>query len=282
MRKALEYLFDNYENLFAINDIDAWLRYSEFNIIYNKLQLAELQGLNSAPIPVKPNIYPIVIKPIINLYGMSRGFQKVNNYNEYKKIIDNNNLSGYFWETYLEGKQINVDIIIKNGKIIKYFGVESEPDINGTFKYHRFIKNYILSPDIINLLEQVLDEYTGFLNIEIIDGFIIEAHLRLNGDFFIFTNNHIDSLIKFIKTKEYIDIPINDVTFFPIFVKDINKNYDYIGDFLKKNNNFLVDYQKDDINQSAQGDIYKRCYYFITCDFIKGTKLQKYIYDNLI
>lgn len=282
MRKILDYLFKNYNNSFPISDIEAWIRYPNYNVIYNKLQLAEIQGLNCAPIPVYPDTYPVVIKPIINLYGMSRGFYKINNKDEYKTLLNKNNLSGYFWETYLSGDQFNIDIIFKNGKIIKYFSLKSKPEKEGIFKYHKYINNYKLDENIINILEQILDDYTGFLNIELIDGFIIEAHLRLNGDFFIFNEKHIDSLVNFIKTKNYIDIPINPVTFFPIFITDTTKDYEEIGLYLKENKAYLVDFYKDDIHQLAQGDNYKRCYYFITNDFKKGLKIQQYIYQNLI
>lgn len=282
MREIINYLFKNYNNLFPISDIEAWIKYPNYNIIYNKLQLAEIQGLDCAPIPVYPNTYPIVIKPIINLYGMSRGFYKINNKDEYKTLLNQKNLSGYFWETYLAGGQFNIDIIFKNGKIIKYFVLKSKPIREGIFKYHKYINDYKLDENIINILEQILDNYTGFINIELIDGFIIEAHLRLNGDFFIFNEKHIDSLINFIKTKNYIDIPITPVTFFPIFITDTSKNYEKIGLYLKENKDYLVDFYKDDIHQLAQGDKYKRCYYFITNNFKKGLEIQKNIYQNLI
>lgn len=282
MHKLLKYLYDNYDNRFCINDISAWNRYSSHNIIYNKLQLADIQGLSNAPIPIYPNKYPVIIKPIINLYGMSRGLYKVNNLDEYEYLINNNNLSGSFWETFLDGKQINVDIIMKEGKIIKYYGVESEPDVDGTFKYHKYIEDYILDKNIKDIIEELLDDYTGFLNIEIINNFIIEAHLRLNGDFFIFTKEHIDNLINFMKTGNFIDLPIIPTTFFPIFITDTTKEYKNINYYLKKNMEYLIDYQKDKIFGSCQGDKYKRCYYYITNNFQKGLELQTYIYNNFV
>ena len=95
---------------------------------------------------------------------MSNGFKKINTLEEYRETI----YYGMFWQKYLDGIQYNVDINMKNGKIIQYFCVISEPDKDGMFKYHYYEPKYVLSKNIINLLEDWLNNYSGFVNIEII------------------------------------------------------------------------------------------------------------------
>ena len=82
-----------------------------------------------------------------------------------------------------------------NGKIIQYFCVISKPDVLGMFKYHYYEKNYVLSHKIIILIEKLLYNYTGFINIEIINEYIIEMHLRLNCDLFLYSEKNIDYMV---------------------------------------------------------------------------------------
>ena len=133
-----EYLQNENKYIFPINDNSAWLTFPDFRIIYNKLFLSEIQNLDSNPIPIIPRKFPVVIKPIINLSGMSKGYQKINSEEEYIKITVENNFAGYFYQPYFEGNQYNYDIIIKDGKILDYFCVESHPLDDGMFDYHEF------------------------------------------------------------------------------------------------------------------------------------------------
>jgi len=260
-------------NLFPTNDISSWIKYTEYNFIYDKLSLAQLQNLDCAPLPIIPTIFPVIVKPIINLYGMSRGLKKINNYEEFILIKEN----GYFWEKYLDGNQYNYDIVIENGKIIDSFCYHSVPfPLNdGTFLYHQYIKNNI-PLNIVKLIEELMENYTGFMNIELIDGYIIEAHLRLNGDFFIFSEIMVDNFISFIKNGLYIYYDIKPMTFFPIFIKNILSDYTPIFNILKKRD---VDYKIDNINSENQGDIYKRLVYFVCNNHNLGLSIQKEIYS---
>jgi len=257
-------------NLFPTNDIASWIKYTEYNFIYDKLSLAQLQNLDCAPLPIIPAIFPVIVKPIINLYGMSRGFKKINNYEEFILIKDN----GYFWEKYLDGDQYNYDIVIENGKIIDSFCYHSVPLNEGTFLYHQYIEKKI-PPNIVNLIENLMENYTGFMNIELIDGYIIEAHLRLNGDFFIFNETMVDNFINFIKNGLYTFQDIKPMTFFPIFIKNISTDYTPVFNILNKWN---INYKIDNIYSETQGDIYKRLLYFICTDHKLGLSIQKEIY----
>ena len=46
--------------------------FPKYHNIYNKLWLSEIQGVPCGPMGVQPGAYPVIMKPIINLFGMSR------------------------------------------------------------------------------------------------------------------------------------------------------------------------------------------------------------------
>jgi len=229
---------------------------------YNKLLLSQMQNLECAPVGITPIDFPVIIKPIINLYGMSNGFKFIKNLKEYNQ----NKFIGMFWQKYLDGIQYNLDINMSNGKIIQYFCIISEPDNNGMFKYHYYKKNYILSDKIINFIEDLLDTYTGFVNIEVINDYIIEMHLRLNGDLFLYTENNIDSMIK----KEQINI--QEKYFFPIFIKKgVNINIEVFLDSLN------IEY---DIDGMFCNNYIRYCY-FVCDNLMEGKDLQTKIYKYI-
>ena len=266
----------NKEKLFPLNDQEAWLRNPIHKVIYNKLWLSEIQNLLANPTPIIPFSFPVIVKPIINLDGMSKGFLKVNTKEEYNKISD---LPGYFYQTYLNGLQYNFDIIMKNGRIIDSFCLESMPLKEGMFKYHKYIEKRI--PDNIKiLLESVLDDYTGFLNIEVIDKYIIEAHLRLNGDLFIYKESDFDKLILFTETKKYKKLKTKkNISFIPLFLKNKNLNFKSIEYLLK--DKIVENYKFDDIMSTSQNEINKRFLYFTSYEHNKGLELQNKIYSIL-
>ena len=74
---------NNFSDRIPTNDTIAWLKYPDYQFVYNKLWIAQSQDLPCGPMNVYPDKYPIIFKPIINLIGMSRGFKIINNIEEY-------------------------------------------------------------------------------------------------------------------------------------------------------------------------------------------------------
>jgi len=261
MKKILLYMKNKYPNI-PLTDKEAYQYYFKYNEVYNKLLLSQLQHLDCSPVGILPIEFPIIIKPIINLYGMSNGFIKIDNIDKFKK----NRHIGMFWQKFLSGIQYNIDINMKNGEIIQYFCVISEPDEKGMFKYHYYKEIYELSEKVILFLKKIMYDYSGFINLEIIDNYIIEMHLRLNGDLFLYSEENIDDMINFKKIK------VKNTCFFPIFVKlEFNKD---ISDFLDK---LDIEY---DIDGTTCND-YKRLLYFRHKYLNDGINIQKKIYDYI-
>jgi len=267
----------NQINLIPTNDISAYITYPQYNIIYNKMFLAELQNLPTAPWGIYPSKYPIIIKPIYNLKGMSRGFQIINSIEEYDNI---ENADGFFWEPYLTGINRTIDVILVQGKIKAWYSVISKPGEEGTCEYHYNELDYVLPENIIKLLEQLLEDYTGTINIEVIDGYIIEAHLRLNGDYFSYPEVFFDRLVELYKYKRWnYEIKLDDVYFFPIFVKEKPRvSYQQVLDLIKQD---VKTYRKGDIYSLNQGYNWKRWLSFTVTDLDKGLKIKNKILNLL-
>lgn len=288
MNRILNYFKNNIvknkldEELF-LTDFNCWINYKQHNWIYNKLDLAQKQNLISAPWPIIPKNYPVIIKPIINLLGMSRGFQIINTIDEFLEL---KNKDGYFWEEYLDGQQINLDLIVLNGEIIDYFAVYSEPQKDGSFSYHKYLNNYKLSNKIEKFVKNNFKDYKGFLNLETINDMIIEGHLRLNGDYFIYNEEIINNFINFYLTNKYKKIQIEEIFYFPIFVKnnieiknnDIKKILD---NTIKKYKKYIIEYDFDDFNSDNQNFETKRIFIFTTRKLKYGNHIKKYIFSKI-
>ncbi|VVU94654.1 hypothetical protein CPAV1605_379 [seawater metagenome] len=262
-----------------INDVDAWEKYPVYRKIYNKLDLALEQNIAAGPIGIIPQNFPIVIKPIINLFGMSRGFKKINNITEYEENIKD----GYFWMTYFPGKQYNFDFVILNGNIKTICAIYSKDNKDGSFNYHQFLQNYKISNKIKNWIKKNMKNYTGCLNMEVIDNNIIEAHLRLNGDFYGYDIDFVKELDKLFTKKEWTlsksSYPLNPKILFPIFVsKDLNVkklNFKTIVNLCKSYN--IPSLRIDNIHSEYQQDNKARLFMFDIDDLDKGKELKNKI-----
>ena len=272
----------NFKNIKVIDDTDAWIKNPDYNFIYNKLWIAQSQGISCGPMNVYPNKYPIVFKPIINLYGMSRGFKIITDEKEY----DENIKDGFFWEEYLKGDHCCVDLIIVKGKVKFFSALRSIPSDNGSFEYHESIPEYELPEHITFWISEHLEEYTGPINIELINGLIIEAHLRLNGDFQLYNKEFVSSLDNLYETGSWdlLNFEIEKKYLIPIFVeKNISKNKLNIIEkniFLAskkfKLNNLLV----DNINSQTQSEYLSRAFMIDISNIIDGFYIKKKIFLN--
>lgn len=279
-----ENVFDKYDRLevdITADDINGYQNNTNFNKIYNKLWLAEKQNVSCGPIGTYPQKYPIIIKPIINLYGMSRGFKIIKNEKEY----DKNQKDGFFWMPYLKGKNYTIDLVLNNGKIKGIYGMESKPSVSGTFEYHVYRPEYDLSDKNKKFIEKILKKYTGPVNIEIINDIIIEAHLRFNGDMYIFQDKFFTELNKMQSGKKKYDLSVKKEKFylFPYFVKsNFNKkllNKKKIEKILVENN--ISNIRWDDIDEEFQGHKFKRLFMIKTNKLKTGKDILNLI-DNLL
>lgn len=260
------------------NDIDAWKFYKNYHHIYNKIWIVESQDIACGPMGCYPSEYPIIFKPIINLFGMSRGFKIIKNKEEYDKNIKD----GLFWMPYLMGNHYCIDFIILDGKIKFYSCLQSYPFTEGTFNYHESIPEYKLPLKIENWIKLHFKNFTGCVNIEIIDDIIIEAHLRLNGDYHLYDNEFTKELHELYNNKKWnLKYKINKKYLIPIFVDktfQINK--------IDNNDIFLIlskfncdNVQFDNIDSKFQKETLSRYLMFDCEDISQGLQAKEDIID---
>jgi len=158
------------------SDDVAWIVNPEYNWVYNKLAVALSQNIPSGPIGVEPTEYPVIVKPITNLAGGGVGATVCHNKEQYSKIM---HLAGYFWSRFHLGTHYSIDVIVLNGEIKLDITFVGEKLQLGLFDYWYLTKSNLST---IHYLQEWITKYTprysGCMNFEVIDGVIIEVHLR--------------------------------------------------------------------------------------------------------
>ncbi len=160
------------------DDVDAYKFNPQHRWIYDKLRVAQSQGLECGLYDSPPPRYPVFCKPVTNLKGMGVGscvLQDERGYREHCK-------PGDFWMRLLSGEHVSSDWAIVRGAPAWCRHTLGHPGMAGTFDYweiqararpslERYCRDWIHAH---------LRDYTGMLNIETIGGRIIEAHLRFS------------------------------------------------------------------------------------------------------
>lgn len=157
-------------------DFDSYLWYPAHHWVYNKLLVAESQGISCAPHGVTPKSFPVFSKPIINLRGMGTGSRVLESLEAYLE----HECGGHFWMTLLKGEHISTDVALENGVARWFKHAQGIPTGEGKFDYWiiRAARSVGLERYCSDWLAKYLAGYTGIVNLETIGGRIIEAHLR--------------------------------------------------------------------------------------------------------
>lgn len=167
------------------DDIDAWVNCDLEDIwVFNKLEVARRLGYLCGPTGVEvpgPNTY--IVRPCINLMGMSRGAT-------FKFIEDKTDEVvpiGHFWCEIFQGRHLSIDYY-KGKQVLAVEGFR--PKGEELYKYCLWekVKTSIPLPKIC---QSLTDKYE-FINVEFVDEKPIEIHLRQNPDF---TNNKASAII---------------------------------------------------------------------------------------
>jgi hypothetical protein len=159
-------------------DADAYRLFPAFRWVYNKLLLAESQGVACGPHGVEPAVYPAFSKPIVNLRGMGIGSRVLRSRREY---LDHQQ-PGHMWMELFTGEHVSTDIAAVAGQPRWWRHAVGRAAGHGTFDYWTILAEP--RPDIERYcaawLQGNLPGYTGMVNIETIGGRIIEIHLRFS------------------------------------------------------------------------------------------------------
>ncbi|KAJ5517550.1 hypothetical protein N7527_009110 [Penicillium freii] len=155
-------------NAYYLNPAHRW--------VYNKLEIAEKQGLLCAPHGLAPSKFPVFSKPIYNIRNLGAGTRLLEDMEDYHEHCS----SGHMWSELLQGDHISTDMAVLNGKVVWLSHTLGIPSGGGTFD--RWEVNVTVSQEderaLVGFVELHLPDYTGMLNAETIGGQIIEMHLR--------------------------------------------------------------------------------------------------------
>ena len=162
--------------LIPTDDPDCWAWYPRHRWIYDKLRIAQSQGLACGPHGVAPDSYPVFSKPMVNLKGMGIGSRVILNAED----MDRAYTPGHMWMELLSGAHVSTDCAVENGVIAWIRHATGHTWIDGMFKYWTIhaAADAPLETWLGKWVESHMPDYTGMLNFETIGGRIIEAHLR--------------------------------------------------------------------------------------------------------
>jgi hypothetical protein len=160
------------------DDLDAFAWNPRHRWIYDKLRVAQSQGLACGRRESPPRHYPVFCKPVTNLKGMGLDIHVLRNAQDLQAFCT----AGHFWMTLLRGDHVSTDLAVIDGAAVWNRHTIGRPGPEGTFDYWTVRAHYSdeLTQTCHAWVHTNLAGYTGMVNIETIGGLIIEAHLRFS------------------------------------------------------------------------------------------------------
>jgi hypothetical protein len=162
--------------LIPTDDPDSWNWYPRHRWVYDKLRIADSQGLRNGPHGVMPEEFPVFSKPVMNMKGMGIGSRVIATPEEFDHAYQ----PGHMWMELLRGEHVSTDCAVLNGRAVWSRHATGESWTSGMFKCWTIhaAANPALERYLGDWIGTHMDGYTGMMNFETIGGRIIEAHLR--------------------------------------------------------------------------------------------------------
>lgn len=159
------------------DDMEAYRLFPAHRRVYNKLLICETQAIEHAPHGICPAAFPVFSKPIYNLLGMGAGIGVMWSVEDYDRMLS----PGHLWMALLQGEHVSSDVAVVGGEPAWWKHAVGSPLPHGAFDRWTLLAES--RPDLEAYcgawLRRHLSGYTGMVNLETIDGRIIECHLRL-------------------------------------------------------------------------------------------------------
>lgn len=158
------------------DDETAWALFPHHRWVYDKLRVADSQGLPAAPHGVPPPTFPVFSKPVYNLHGMGAGGRALHS----PADLAAHETPGHFWTALLQGEHLSTDVAVVDGVPAWWRHTVGAPLAGGCFDRWTVLAEPlpILELACGGWLRRHLVGYTGAVNLETIGGRIIEVHLR--------------------------------------------------------------------------------------------------------
>jgi hypothetical protein len=183
-------------------DADAYLLFPRHRWLYNKLNVAESQGLRCAPHGVEPDRYPVFSKPIYNMRGMGAGTRIFRSRQDYLR----GRSPGHMWMELLDGEHVSTDIALVEGKPRWWRHAVGHAIGGGQFDYWvvEAADRRTLEADLGAWVGAHFPGYSGMMNLETIGGTVIEGHLRFSDQWpDLYGAGWLDSLVELYRTGSW-------------------------------------------------------------------------------
>jgi len=158
------------------DDGDAWAWYPGQRWVYDKLKVAESQGMTCGPHGIEPPEFPVFSKPVYNLRGMGTGSRVLRTLREYRT----HQRPGHIWMPLLTGEHVSTDCAVVDGRPQWWRHAIGVPTRDGMFDHWIVLAEG--RPGIEEpggaWMRRHLGGYSGMVNLETIGCRIIEVHLR--------------------------------------------------------------------------------------------------------
>jgi len=164
------------------NDIEVWNSsdiHPEDLWIFDKLIVSKKLGYVCGPKGISvPSSGYYIVRPCVNVLGMGRGAEI--RWLDAERDTSEQMPDGFFWCQIFTGRHLSVDFCDEE-QVLCVEGVRNESDPLWKWQKWNRIDDMIV-PYPTFLLDQLKGHYT-YINVEMINGNIIEVHLRRNPDF---------------------------------------------------------------------------------------------------
>ena len=206
---------DPYRTIFTSNvhvfDKYAYEQNPDYRYVYDKLWVANNQGLESGTLEEllesrNVNKFPIFIKPRWgNTTSSSKNCYKINSYEDAERY---SHIKGMMWSSFIDGRESMTDYILVNGRVVYQITYMYSEEQIGFVEVWKYIDSKSkTSPKIDKWVRSHMSGYTGIVNIQSRDDFIIEVSLRpaRGGSYLKSTRNEtlIKSINKLYETGEW-------------------------------------------------------------------------------
>lgn len=161
----------------AADDAIAYRRNPELRWVYHKPLLYDALGVPHGLFPDLPKAYPAIMKPIVNLYGLSRGVRLAHGPDDIAQCPER------FWMPRLAGRHVSVDIEICADALLHGEAVEGISYQLGLFDYWERLESADPWASWAHRIARTLGITGGALNVEFIGNTAIEVHLRRSDEF---------------------------------------------------------------------------------------------------
>ncbi len=158
------------------DDMESWRCFPAQRWVFNKLLICATQGIEHGPHGIEPQHYPVFSKPIYNLRGMGAGSRIIESRADYLA----SQTPGHMWMHLYEGEHVSSDAVVIDGEAHWWRHARGDSAGGGTFDHWLVMgaSRPGLEASLSAWLRSNLRGYTGMVNLETIDGTIIECHLR--------------------------------------------------------------------------------------------------------